>query len=262
MRTVPTSRRRSVSGRSPVCSRTTSSSSPKCSHVDRAAGSFRRPTMASTTRPSMPWPSPGKRSSVATAPKPCRWAKASTAPRTGITASASPCIRCVRAAAWAMRGGRAKRPDSAITRAAGEFSSCVDSSDMIAPCEKPISVVPAGATAQASCHWLTACTNPGIAAATRAGRLVSVTPWTENHCQPGPEASGACTLAITASGRCGASASPNGARSRALEPTPWNSRTSWRGVAGRWMMRSCVVMGSSPIRPCRTRRSPSTAHRG
>ncbi len=120
-------------------------------------------------------------------PGACSWVKASTAARTGITASASPCIRCVRTEAWATRGGRANRPDSATTRAPAGCPSCVDSSAMIAPCEKPISVVarrPDGASLVATAR--TACTKAGIAAATRAGRLVSVTPWTENHCQPGP----------------------------------------------------------------------------
>ena len=64
--------------------------------------------------------------------------------------------------------------------------SWVASSAMIAPCEKPISVVAAGNTAQACRHHCTACTNRGMAAATRTGPSASVTPWTENHCQPHP----------------------------------------------------------------------------
>ena len=73
---------------------------------------------------------------------------------------------------------------------------------MMAPCEKPTSTVAWGVTPVCCCQPCTAFTNKGMASNTRAGRLSSVTPATENHCQPWPksEANGACTLMTAAFG--------------------------------------------------------------
>mmetsp|Transcript_44564 Transcript_44564/g.104700 ORF Transcript_44564/g.104700 Transcript_44564/m.104700 type:complete len:239 (+) Transcript_44564:300-1016(+) len=113
---------------------------------------------------------------------------------------------------------------------------------MIAPCEKPISVVEPGSITVSRCQVRTASTKRGMAAATRAGRSASVTPRTENHCQPCPRSDGSVerTLTTQACGRCAASASPSGRRSSALEPTPWNRSSSCRiaAASGRSMRRS------------------------
>lgn len=65
--------------------------------------------------------------------------------------------------------------------ATGVSVTCVASSDMMAPCENPISVVRCGVDPARACQVATFCKKAGNAAATLPGQLASVTPCTENH---------------------------------------------------------------------------------
>ena len=93
---------------------------------------------------------------------------------------------------------------------------------MIAPCEKPIKAVAAGPTPATACQCATALRNAGSAAATRAARLFSLTPRTENHWCPTPmsPAWAATTLTMNALGNCWASRSPSGCMACGVAPTP------------------------------------------
>ena len=125
------------------------------------------------------------------------------------------------------------------TRPASAGLSRVDSSAMMPPCENPISATASVPTPASFCQRATVSAKAGSAASTRAGRLSSLMPCTENHWRPPPcsDSSGAAMLTTKASGNSADSTRPSGTRSSAVAPTPWNSSIScWAGPSGRATM--------------------------